>query len=91
MLRSLHLTLTEFVYYGVIITILVLYLSLYIKNRHEIIASRRKSTRWSIVASFAVIGIMGVLFKLIAWLPALISSALACLIAYYVIFVKYND
>lgn len=91
MLRSLHLTLTEFVYYGVITTILVLYLSLYIKNRHEIIASRRNSTRWSIVASFAVIGIMGVLFKLIAWLSALISSSIACLIAYYVIFIKYND
>ncbi len=90
MLKPFRLSLNEFVYYGVLITILILYLTLYVKNRKEIIASRQHSTRWGIVASFAVIGIMGVLFKLISWLPALISSAIACLIAYYVIFIKYK-
>lgn len=89
MLQPLSLSLHEFVYYGVLLTLLVLYLTLYVKNRKTIIAGRQHSTRWGIVASFAVIGIIGVLFKMISWLPALISSALACLIAYYVIFIKY--
>ncbi len=87
----IHLTFNEFVYYGLLITILAVYLTIYIKNRKEIISSRRNSTRWGIVLSFAVIGIMAVIFKLVTWLPALVSAGIACLIAYYVIFIKYKD
>lgn len=87
----IHLTFNEFVYYGLLIAILAVYLTIYIKTRKEIISTRRNSTRWGIVISFAVIGIMAIIFKLVNWLPALISSGIACLIAYYVVFIKYKD
>lgn len=86
-----RLSLPEFIYYGLILVTLGLYLSLYIKNRGSIIPARRTATRWGIVASFAVIGVLGVLFGLVGWLHALLSAGLACAIAYYVIFIKYAD
>jgi O-antigen/teichoic acid export membrane protein len=81
----------EFVYYGLLIIALALYLPLYVKHRKEIIHSRHKSARWGIVVSFAIIGIMSIIFHMVSWLPALLSSGVACLLAYYVIFVKYRD
>jgi len=86
-----HLSFHEFIYYGLVITILLLYLSLYIKRRQEIIADRRKSTRWGIVVSFAIIGIISVGTNLVNWLPALVTTIISCAIAYYVVFVKYKE
>ncbi|MBP2661393.1 MAG: hypothetical protein H6Q69_4425 [Firmicutes bacterium] len=86
-----HLSFYEYIYYGLVITILILYLSLYVKKRHEIIAERRNSSRWGIVISFAIIGIISVAANLVTWLPALITTIISCAIAYYVVFVKYKD
>lgn len=85
------LTFNEFVYYGVLVGAAAVYLPLYIKIRKEMNHRKRKSTRWGIVASFALIGIIGVLAKMVAWLPALLSSGVVCLIAYYIVFIKYTD
>ncbi|MDU2064781.1 MAG: hypothetical protein E6713_08040 [Sporomusaceae bacterium] len=85
----MHITFDEYIYYGLLITILSLYLRLYVKNRHEIKKDKKAISRWGIVCSFAVIGIMGFFFHLIAWPAALLSSVAACAIAYYVIFIKY--
>ena len=86
-----HLSFYEFIYYGLVITILVLYLSIYVKRRHEIIVKRRNSTRWGIVISFAVLGIISVAVHLVAWLPALITTTISCVVAYYVVFIRYKD
>lgn len=86
-----RLSLPEFVYYGLLLVTLGLYLSLYIKNRKNILPARRTATRLGIVASFAVIGVLGALFGLVGWLPALLSAALACILAYYIVFVRYAD
>ncbi len=86
-----RLSLSEFVYYGVLISALAVYLTIFIKNRRNIIDKRRNISRWGIVASYAVIGIIAAAIKMIAWLPALLSAGIACLIAYFVIFVKYKD
>lgn len=85
-----QLSFNEFLYYGFTIVVLAVYLPLYIKRRHEIIKERRTSARWSIVLSFAVIGVIGVLAKLIDWPSALIASVISCAIAYYVVFIKYK-
>lgn len=85
------LTAGEFLYSGILIVALVLYLTLYIKRRHEILRNKNKSTRWGIIASFAVIGIMATIFHMVHWLYALITSGIACLIGYYVIFIKYKS
>lgn len=86
-----HLSFYEFIYYGLVITSLLLYLPLYVKRRHEIIAERRNSSRWGIVVSFAIIGIISVAANLVNWLPALVTTIISCAIAYYVVFVKYKE
>jgi uncharacterized membrane protein YjjP (DUF1212 family) len=85
-----HVTFYEFIYYGLVIASLSFYLPLYMKRRHEIIAKRRNYTRWGIVGSFAIIGAISVVSTLVAWLPALITTIISCIIAYYVVFIKYK-
>lgn len=87
----IRLTFSEFVYFGVLISALAVYLPLYIKLRPELDSQKRHAVRWGIVASFAAIGIIGVFSSMISWLPALLSAGLACLCAYYIIFIKYKD
>lgn len=86
-----YFTFNEFIYYGVLIAAVAVYLPLYIKIRKEIDHRKNNTARWGIVASFALIGIIGVLAKMVAWLPALLSSGIACLVAYYIVFIKYTD
>ncbi|MDF2569608.1 MAG: hypothetical protein K0R55_1212 [Sporomusa sp.] len=86
-----HITFYEFIYYGLVITSLLLYLPLYVKRRHEIIANRRNSTRWGIIVSFALIGVISVAVNLVNWLPALATTILSCAVTYYVVFIKYKD
>ncbi|WP_371372769.1 hypothetical protein [Sporomusa aerivorans] len=86
-----HLSFYEYIYYGLIIASLLLYLPLYVQRRHEIIASRRNSSRWGIVISFAIISIISLAVNLVTWLPALVTTIIACSIAYYVVFVKFKD
>lgn len=86
-----RLPLTAFIYYGMLLTTLALYLTLYVKLRKNIESHKRKLTQWWIVISFFIIGIVAVAANLIQPLPALATSGLACAIAYYVVFIKYND
>lgn len=83
------ITFHEFIYYGLVVTSLLLYLPLYVKRRHEIIAARRNSARWAIIVAFALIGIISVAVNLVDWLPALITTAISCTLAYYVVFIKF--
>lgn len=85
------ITFREYVYYGVLVAALAIYLPMYIKIHKELDGKKRKSTGVAIVASFAAIGVIGVLTGMVAWFPALISSILACLCSYYIVFVKYRD
>ena len=80
----------EFIYYGLVVTSLSFYLPLYVKRRHEIIASRRNYTRWGIVGSFAIIGIVSVVGNLVNWLPSIVTTIISCAIAYYVVFIRYK-
>ena len=64
---------------------------MYIKIRKELDRNKLNSARWGVVASFAVIGVIAFVAKMVALIPALISAGIACLIAYYVVFVKYRD
>jgi len=86
-----HLTFNQYIYYGVLIAALAVYLPMYIKIRKELDRNKLNSARWGVVASFAVIGVIAFLAKMVALIPALISAGIACLIAYYVVFVKYRD
>ncbi|SMC96105.1 hypothetical protein [Sporomusa malonica] len=87
----MHITFYEYIYYGIVITSLALYLPLYVKRRHEIIANRRNSTRWGIIVSFVSIGIISVAVNLVNWLPAFITTVISCAVAYYVVFIKYRE
>ena len=87
----MHVTFYEYIYYGIVVTSLAVYLPLYSKRRHEIIASRRNATRWGIITSFASIGIISVAVNLVTWLPALITTVISCGVAYYVVFIKYKE
>lgn len=86
-----RLSLTEFVYYGLLVTTLVLYLTLYVKLRKNLVSHKKKLTQWWVVLSFFIIGVVGIVAKLVAPLYALATSVLACAIAYYVVFIRYND
>lgn len=86
-----HLTFNEYIYYGVLIAALAVYLPMYIKIRKELDRNKLNSARWGVVASFAAIGVIAFIAKMVALIPALISAGIACLIAYYVVFVKYRD
>jgi hypothetical protein len=86
-----RLPLTDFVYYGLLLTTLVLYLTLYVKLRKNIVTHRRKITQYWIVLSFLIIGIMAAATNLVKPVSALAPAGLACAIAYYVVFIKYND
>jgi len=86
-----RLPLAEFVYYGLLLTTLALYLTLYVKLRKNIVAHRRKSTQWWIVLSFLTLGILAAATSLVKPLPALATASLASAIAYYMVFIKYND
>ncbi|HWR05548.1 hypothetical protein [Sporomusa sp.] len=85
-----NMTFYEFIYYGLVIASLLLYLPLYIKRRHEIVATKRSYTRWGIVISYACIGVIGVAVNLVNWLPALVTTVISCALAYYVVFIKYK-
>lgn len=86
-----HLSLYEFIYYGLTLATLAIYLPLYVKRRHDIIPNRRNSSRWGIVGSFAIIGIISAAIRLVTWQAALLTSIISCVIAYYVVFVKYKN
>lgn len=86
-----HLSLYEFIYYGLVLATLAIYLPLYVKRRHDIIPNRRNSSRWGIVGSFTIIGIISAAIRLVTWQAALLTSIITCAIAYYVVFVKYKD
>lgn len=87
----IHLTFNEYIYYGVLIAAVAVYLPMYSQIRKELEHHKLNTARWGVVASFAAIGAIGVVAKMVALMPALISAGIACVIAYYVVFVKYKD
>ncbi len=87
----LHLTFNEYIYYGILLAALAVYLPMYIKIRKELDRNKLNSARWGVVASFAAIGVIAFAAKMVALIPALISAGIACLVAYYVVFVKFKN